>query len=91
MFTDISLVNTATFHENIRIVNWDFSDVRINKAFEINKTIMKINLSLKHNQNVQINKSIDGILIDLLREIQSLSLSTFFTLLHIGAKQGCHQ
>lgn len=55
MFTDTSLVNTATFHEIIRIVNWDFSDFQINKAFEINKAIMKINLSLKHNKIVQIN------------------------------------
>ncbi len=46
MFTDKSLVNTATFHEIIRIVNCHF---QINKAFEINKAIMKINLSLKHN------------------------------------------
>ncbi len=49
MFTDKSLVNTATFHEIIIIVNWDFGDFQINKAFEINKAIMKINLSLKHN------------------------------------------
>lgn len=60
MFMDKSLVITATFHEFIRTINWDFSDFQINKEFEINKAIMKIKLSLKHNQIVQINKSIGG-------------------------------